>query len=110
MLRDGLAARDGDLEGEAETLSVLVSEAATEGEALKEQDLNNGLQERVTLTVGGLLMLRETERLGVRDKEGLDDCVYVSKGKSASNAPLKENISLNTIWLIFLAPVTTKRH
>lgn len=35
-----------------DTLIVLVSEAATEGEALNEQDLNNGLQERVTLTVG----------------------------------------------------------
>ena len=39
-----------------DTLIVLVNEPATEGEALNEQDLNNGLQERVTLTVGGLLI------------------------------------------------------
>jgi len=83
-----------------------VSEAATEGEALNEQDLNNGLHERVTLTVGGLLMLIDTEgevlreKEGLRDKDGVDDCVYVSKGKSASNAPLKENMLLNTTLLI----------
>jgi hypothetical protein len=49
-----------------DTLLVLVSEAATEGEALNEHDLNNGLQERVTLTVGGLLLelLRLTEKDG----------------------------------------------
>jgi hypothetical protein len=92
MLREGVAVYDGDLDTEAEALSVLVREAATEGEALNEQDLNNGLHERVTLTVGGLLMLRETEGEGLRDKEGLDDCVCASRGKSASNAPLKENI------------------
>ena len=39
-----------------DTLLVLVNEVATEGEALNEHDLNNGLQERVTLTVGGLLI------------------------------------------------------
>jgi len=39
-----------------DTLIVLVNEATTEGEALNEHDLNNGLQERVTLTVGGLLI------------------------------------------------------
>lgn len=83
-----------------------MSEAATEGEALNEQDLNNGLHERVTLTVGGLLMLIDTEgevlreKEGLRDKDGVDDCVYVSKGKSASNAPLKENMLLNTTLLI----------
>lgn len=44
-------------------------EAATEGEALNEQDLNNGLHERVTLTVGGLLGLTDTER--VREEEML---------------------------------------
>jgi hypothetical protein len=90
MLREGLAARDNDLE----------EEAATEGEALKEHDLNNGLHERVTLTVGGLLRLTDTERLGVRDKDRVDDCVYASKGNNASNAPLKENMPLNVIWLI----------
>jgi hypothetical protein len=49
-----------------DTLIVLVSEAATEGEALNEQDLNNGLQERVTLTVGGLLI----DALALRDDDG----------------------------------------
>lgn len=90
MLRDGLAARDCDLE----------EEATTEGEALKEHDLNNGLQERVTLTVGGLLRLTDTERLGARDKDGVDDCVYASKGNNASNAPLKENMLL-TLYGLF---------
>ena len=103
MLREGVAVYDGDLDTEAEALSVLVreaaTEAATEGEALNEQDLNSGLHERVTLTVGGLLMLRETEGEGLRDKEGLDDCVCASRGNNASSAPLKENISLNTIGL-----------
>jgi hypothetical protein len=49
-----------------DTLLVLVSEAATEGEALNEHDLNNGLQERVTLTVGGLLL----DALVLREDEG----------------------------------------
>jgi hypothetical protein len=53
------------------TLLVLVSEAATEGEALKEHDLNNGLQERVTLTVGGLLL--ELLRLAEKDGDTLFD-------------------------------------
>ena len=39
-----------------DTLIVLVNEPATDGEALNEQDLNSGLHERVTLTVGGLLI------------------------------------------------------
>ena len=61
-----------------------MSETATEGEALKEHDLNNGLQERVTLTVGGLLldalMLGEDDggspellRLAERDDDTLFD-------------------------------------
>ena len=49
-----------------DTLLVLVNEAATEGEALNEHDLNNGLQERVTLTVGGLLL----DALVLREDEG----------------------------------------
>ena len=49
-----------------DTLLVLVNEAATEGEALNEHDLNNGLQERVTLTVGGLLI----DALALREDEG----------------------------------------
>ena len=104
MLRDGLAGGDGDLDTEGDTLCVLVkeavSEAATEGEALKEQDLNSGLHERVTLPVGGLLGLTDTERLDVREKEGLDDCVYANKGSNASNAPLKENMLL-TLYGLF---------
>ena len=54
-----------------DTLLVLVSEAATEGEALNEHDLNNGLQERVTLTVGGLLL--ELLRLAEKDGDTLFD-------------------------------------
>ena len=49
-----------------DTLLVLVNEAATEGEALNEHDLNNGLQERVTLTVGGLLV----DTLALREYDG----------------------------------------
>ena len=49
-----------------DTLIVLVNEATTEGEALNEHDLNNGLQERVTLTVGGLLI----DALALREDEG----------------------------------------
>ena len=49
-----------------DTLIVLVNEATTEGEALNEHDLNNGLQERVTLTVGGLLI----DALALREEEG----------------------------------------
>lgn len=108
MLRDGLAGRDGDLDTEGDTLRVLVKEAATEGEALNEQDLNSGLHERVTLPVGGLLRLTDTERLGVREKEGLDDCVYASKGSNASNAPFKENMLL-TLYGFFLAPRNHKK-
>jgi len=90
----GLLDRLGDIEtktypvllrdGDADTLIVLVSETATDGEALNEQDLNNGLQERVTLTVGGLLldalMLGEDDggspellRLAERDDDTLFD-------------------------------------
>ena len=54
-----------------DTLLVLVSDAATEGEALNEHDLNNGLQERVTLTVGGLLL--EVLRLAEKDGDTLFD-------------------------------------
>lgn len=54
-----------------DTLLVLVSEAATEGEALNEHDLNNGLQERVTLPVGGLLL--EVLRLAEKDGDTLFD-------------------------------------
>ena len=54
-----------------DTLLVLVSEAATEGEALNEHDLNNGLQERVTLAVGGLLL--ELLRLAEKDGDTLFD-------------------------------------
>jgi len=54
-----------------DTLLVLVSEAATEGEALNEHDLNNGLQERVTLPVGGLLL--EVLRLAETDRDTLFD-------------------------------------
>ena len=96
MLRDGLAGRDGDLDTEGDTLCVLVKEAATEGEALNEQDLNSGLHERVTLPVGGLLRLTDTERL--------DDCVYASSGSNASNAPLKENMLL-TLYGLFFSPL-----
>ena len=54
-----------------DTLLVLVNEAATEGEALNEHDLNNGLQERVTLAVGGLLL--ELLRLAEKDGDTLFD-------------------------------------
>jgi hypothetical protein len=56
MLRD-----DG-----ADTLLVLVNETATEGEVLNEHDLNSGLQERVTLTVAGLLI----DALALADDDG----------------------------------------
>lgn len=49
-----------------DTLIVLVNEATTEGEALNEHDLNNGLQERVTLTVAGLLI----DALALADDNG----------------------------------------
>ena len=49
-----------------DTLIVLVNEPATDGEALNEQDLNSGLHERVTLTVGGLLI----DALALADDNG----------------------------------------
>ena len=66
--RDGLilSPKDPLRDGVADRLLVLVNEAATEGEALNEHDLNNGLQERVTLTVGGLLI----DALALREDEG----------------------------------------
>ena len=64
MLRDDDAVMLRD-DG-ADTLLVLVNETATEGEALNEHDLNSGLQERVTLTVAGLLI----DALALRDDDG----------------------------------------
>ena len=52
--------------GEAITDIVLVIDTAIDGDAENEQDLNNGLHDRVTLDDGGLL----------RDKLMLGDCDF----------------------------------
>ena len=50
---------------EADTLLALLREIETEGVAVEEQDMKTGLQERVTLTVGALLL--DTLALGEDD-------------------------------------------
>jgi len=51
---------------EADTLLVLLGEIEAERVAVEEQDMKNGLQERVTLTVGALLL----DTLALLEDEG----------------------------------------
>ena len=60
--REGLASFEGDTVIDLDLVLEIVTDTAVDGDAENEQDLNNGLHDRVTLTDGA--RLRETLMLG----------------------------------------------